>query len=466
MRLAALAGLGVGGWGLGNALAAPVGLGGGECARFGRGGNGGAGGEAAIERGTHFLFGATEGGRGGHRPGEGVGAAAGDAVHLGQAAEGGADGVAEGGEDAGASLREKELEMGLGAAVGGGKWGEIETKGAGGEVAGAGEAVGDGEDGGTLAILEDGRGGAGRDFAEGEAGAGGQAAEGVGKGGGEGGDVIEGEDPVVLREGGKFARGRGGWGEQGGTGVDQPAKDAGGHGLAGSGRAPEDEGREGAKGAEGRQEPGEATEPVGAGGQVEDRAEFLEGGGRAGGTGLRGGERVGEAGGFDVDIGGGGGAPAGGGDFDELAIGIGKVEEDLVREGVLAARADAAEDDEAAVPGVGVGLGFEVEEERVEGAIGREGGVIARVGGPEPLAVFAGTEGEDVEAARVGTELGEGAALFVGEVAEGAFGDSEERGERDRFGHSDSGLARRRAGFGHEGREVVEGWRKKFSRRA
>jgi hypothetical protein len=43
-------------------------------------------------------------------------------------------------------------------------------------------------------------GGGSGGFAEGDAEAGGEAAEGVGELGGEGGNVVEGEDPVVASE--------------------------------------------------------------------------------------------------------------------------------------------------------------------------------------------------------------------------------------------------------------------------
>ena len=85
--------------------------------------------------------------------------------------------------------------------------------------------------------------------------------------------MVEGEDPVVLGEGEEFAdRGRDG-GEEGGGGIDEEAKGAGGPSFAGTRRSLKDEGWEGAVGAEGGEEPGEAAEPVGAGGEVEEGAE-------------------------------------------------------------------------------------------------------------------------------------------------------------------------------------------------
>ena len=60
----------------------------------------------------HFRLGAAEGGAGGHGPGEGVGASSrgrGGVVH---AAEGEADGGAQGGEDAGPSLVERDQKSG------------------------------------------------------------------------------------------------------------------------------------------------------------------------------------------------------------------------------------------------------------------------------------------------------------------------------------------------------------------
>ena len=135
----------------------------------------------------------------------------------------------------------------------------------------------------------------------------------------------------------------------------------------------EDEEGEGSVGAEGGEEPGEAAEPIGAGGEVEAGAEGVEG---RGGSIVRGrdggGEGGGGAGGLEESLGAGGDSPAAGGDFDELAVGIGEVEEDLVGEEAGAAGVDAAEDGKALVVVVLAGLGFEVIEDGVEG-VGRWG---------------------------------------------------------------------------------------------
>jgi hypothetical protein len=64
---------------------------------------------------THFLLGAAEGGSGGHGPGERIGGPATGQIHFGQAAEGGADGGAERGEDGRLRLNESVAERGFGA---------------------------------------------------------------------------------------------------------------------------------------------------------------------------------------------------------------------------------------------------------------------------------------------------------------------------------------------------------------
>ena len=90
----------------------------------------------------------------------------------------------------------------------------IDEKGAGGEIGGTGEAVGDGEDEGALECLLGRLGAAAREFLmEGDAEAGGEAAEGVGDAGRERGDVIEGEDPVAAGEADEIADGGGRGGE-------------------------------------------------------------------------------------------------------------------------------------------------------------------------------------------------------------------------------------------------------------
>jgi hypothetical protein len=125
--------------------------------------------------------------------------------------------------------------------------------------------------------------------------------------------------------------------------------------------------------------------------------------------------------------GAGGGGPASGRDFDKLTLGIGEVEEDLgghdagmagaggwrlgaggrgpgagnsvglVRQDSGITASDAMPDGEALVLVFVVGLGFEVIEERVEGAGAREGIVLGVEFMEEPLAVGAGADGEDVE---------------------------------------------------------------------
>ena len=66
----------------------------------------------------------------------------------------------------------------------------------------------------------------------------------------------------------------------------------------------------------------------------------------------------------------------------------------------------------------------------VEGMGGGACVVVAEEGGEEPLAIFAGAEGEDVAAIGPGgTEPGEGLTGDVGEMGEGPLGDGDQRGE-------------------------------------
>ena len=115
------------------------------------------------------------------------------------------------------------------------------------------------------------------------------------------------------------------------------------------------------------------------------------------------GKGEGGAGGLEESIGAGGGLPAGGRDFDELAFGIGEVEEDLGGQEAAATGSDATPDGEALVLAVVVGLGFQVIEDGVEGAGGGQGVVQVEEFVEEPLAVGGGADGEDVEAAGEGT---------------------------------------------------------------
>jgi hypothetical protein len=152
---------------------------------------------------------------------------------------------------------------------------------------------------------------------------------------------------------------------------------------------------------------------------------------------------------LEESAGAGGGLPAGGRDFDKLAFGIGEVEEDLGGQeagargrgpgagngvslgGQAAATAasDTAPDGEALVLEVVVGLGFQVIEERVEGAGGWQCFELGEEFMEEPLAVGAGADGEDVETfGGGGIEANEGLAVGGGE-GNAAVGDGDEGSE-------------------------------------
>jgi hypothetical protein len=283
-----------------------------------------------------------------------------------------------------------------------------------GEIGGARPAVGDGEEDGTLVVLLEGFGTGASGLAEGCAEAGGEAAEGIGELWGEGGEMVEGENPVVAGESAEVAGGGGDGGEGRIAGIEDGTEDAGGEGFAGAGGALEDEDGEGAIGAEGGEEPGEAAEPIGAGGKIETGAESFEGAGGWSGGGR--GKGAGGAGGLEESAGAGGGLPASGRDFDKLALGIGEVEEDLVGHDAATTASDATPDGEALVLLVAVGLGFEVIEDGVEGAGARERIVLDEEFMEEPLAVGAGADGEDVETlGRGAIEANEGLTVGGGE---------------------------------------------------
>jgi hypothetical protein len=88
--------------------------------------------------------------------------------------------------------------------------------------------------------------------------------------------VIEGEDPVVTDKGEEVVDTGGVGGEGRGAGVDERPENTRGERFAGAGRTLEDEDGEGSRRAEGGEEPGEATEPGGAGRKVEAGAEGVE----------------------------------------------------------------------------------------------------------------------------------------------------------------------------------------------
>ena len=98
----------------------------------------------------------------------------------------------------------------------------------------------------------------------------------------------------------------------------------------------------------------------------------------------------------------GGDVPASGSDFDELAVGVGEIEEDLVGSGEGAAGIDAEGDADVAGIGIAGGLGFEVMEDGVEGLGGGDGVVGGEGLVEEPVAEGAGAEGEGVDSRRAG----------------------------------------------------------------
>jgi hypothetical protein len=416
------------------------------------------------ERGEDGLRGGMERGGGGNGPGGEVGEA-GRLVELYgvEVAEGGADGGAECGEEAGAGGVEAAPEVGLGAAAMRWDGGQGDGEGAVGQIgvrapARAGGGVGgDGEDDGALE-------GEGQGLAlipalvEEEGGGGGEAAEGVGEVTGEGGDMVEGQDPIVEGEGEELAVGGGQRAERGGGGIDQGAEHTGGGGLAAAGRSVEDENGVGAGGAESGEEPGEAAEPVLVGGEVEEGTEGGEVGlvrgpadrravrlRRRGGGGLRAGgglevsrqgflgEGVGEgevaAAGAEVDVGSGEYFPAGGRDPDDFVVTVSEVEDDEFGRGVGGVRGNGAGGGDAPVDGLNealaVGAGLGEAKDLAQGLVGGQDLEFVEEAVEEPIAEAGGANGPDLVPVGDDGEADEGLAEVGGE-GEGAGGVAEE----------------------------------------
>ena len=358
----------------------------------------------------------------------------GGAGQLGCVAESGAEERQERAENRGKGVIHEVRQVRDGAAAAGLDGGQVDGEGTGGEVRGAGPAVGDGEDHGTAKGALDGFGVAVAElFVVGDAETGAEAAEGGGDVGGEARDVVEGDDPVAAGESDEIADGGGSRGERGGDGIDEGAEDAGGEGFAGAGGAAEDEDGMGSFGAEGGEEPGEAAEPIGVGGEVEAGAEDFERGERVGLGAGRDGDGVGDGGRFERRVAAGGlDVPSGGGDFEEAAGGIGEVEEEGGGTGGAIAGADAAVDAEAELIGIAEGAGFEEVEGGAEGVGRRDGGEVRGVLAEEPVAEGGGADWDGAEGEEVGGtgDVGVGAVLGRGEDLE-VLGDAADYG----FGH-------------------------------
>jgi len=91
----------------------------------------------------------------------------------------------------------------------------------------------------------------------------------------------------------------------------------------------------------------------------------------------------------------GGNVPAGGGDFNILASGIGEVEEDAGGDVVVCAAPDAAKHVKALAFGVLAGQGFQEIEDGVEGVGGGEDFVAREGPVDEPVAELGRADGED-----------------------------------------------------------------------
>src|ERR1051326_7788746 len=382
-------------------------------------GPGGRGGEKSFERldeGVRrrgLVDGIADAGMNGGGPGDG-----GD-VTRGGGGDGGLRGEtfrkrgAEGAEDFGEPGFDELVQRGLGDASFGGERRKIDDEGAGGDFGREIAGFGEGEDDGAADPVVDGLEVAG--LAEGEAVAGGDAAERAGDGGGESRDVVEGEDPIVPREVQELAGGSRDGDEGSRTRVDQDAEDAGGVGFAGGSGATEDEHRIGSGGSQGGEKPGEDAKPGGGIGraEVQDGAEGIERVGFGGIGELRRGQVGGAGRGFEGRAGlAGCEAPAGGEDFDVLAVAVGEIEE----ERAVGGPGGAAKGGDGGKARIAEGLGLEVA---ADGGPGMGGGdaVEARGGeGVEPGAEGGGADGEGAKAeGRSGGDAHEGAGIGGGE---------------------------------------------------
>lgn len=192
--------------------------------------------------------------------------------------------------------------------------------------------------------------------ADGEAGSGGEAGERIVEAAGHVGDIVEGQNVSVERGIEKLAQVGGRLQQRRRGRIDDGAQNAGDGGFAAAGRATEHEDGIGRRGAERGEEPHDDAMKRGAV-DAEEWFELLaERGGGADGVGQRNGGRAGEE--AEAGKSGSRGAPARicdgkgpaldvvavGGNFDELVIFVGEMEEDGLRAARVAGGADAGED--------------------------------------------------------------------------------------------------------------------------
>ena len=175
--------------------------------------------------------------------------------------------------------------------------------------------------------------------------------------------MVEGEDPILARDGEEVAEVEGNRRERGSAGIDQRAEDAGGESFAGARRSLEEGERAG--GAESGEEPGKATDPGSPIREIEPGAKSGEGRAGVGGNGW--GKSYGGARGLEEGVIAGGDVPSFSRNGDKMPVGIGEVEENFAGDGIRAASTHATPHGEALVITDLVGLGFEVIEDRVEG---------------------------------------------------------------------------------------------------
>jgi hypothetical protein len=170
-----------------------------------------SGGGRLYEGPADFIFGEAglagegEGRASGEDPGEGIGEAARSPGQARQALEGRTDSGAERSEYGGERLAQRGQKFDFGPALFGRKLREADGEGSFGEFGRRGPTRSGGEEYRVAVILQQGlRLEAGR-FAEGCAETGRESTKGIREIGWEGGNMVEGEDPILTRDGEEVA---------------------------------------------------------------------------------------------------------------------------------------------------------------------------------------------------------------------------------------------------------------------
>ena len=327
---------------------------------------------AIVESGEEVEFGDAEGGSGCGAPRGEVGHARGRGQIDGfDAGEGSGDGGAECAKKRGAEAFVILRDRRFGAAFCGSDGGHADHQSAMGQAAVTGR-LGRREQDGAGDVRGDGLGAA----IEIDAGAAGDAAQRFGERPRKIGYVIERKHPV---RGGEREHSRVGGGhrlKRGRDGIHQRTQQSGGGRLAAAGRSGENENGRGNAGPHTAEQPRDAAQPGSIVGEVEERAQIVERGGRGfSGSGQwhratrrnsEGREAIGDAPGIRRDL-------------DDVAAIVGEIEHDAVGEG------GDARIDVAARPIAEESSGFEREESIAKCAAARDNAVLAKERCDQPI---------------------------------------------------------------------------------